>query len=349
MEGFFELHASYDLFPEIRRKHGCQISVVIPLFNEQDNVPHLLDAVRDSLKNFNYEIVAVDDGSTDNTVKMLKQASDERLKVIVMTRNFGQTNAMAAGIAHASGEYIVTLDGDLQNDPADIPAMLDHARSGHWDIVAGYRANRLDGLLLRKLPSRMANAMIRNLTGVHLRDYGCTLKVFRREAAERLGLYGELHRFIPVLGDMTGARMTEVPVRHHKRRFGKSKYGLGRTTRVLGDLLLMVYMQRWMKKPMHLFGALGGSFLAAGILLLLWQLFHLFSGTSGTLAGVALALSGIVIVLMGLIAEMLMRSYYEGSGKTPYAIREMVERPMEPSTRNGHTKQERRASEPVRS
>lgn len=312
-------------------------------------MPHLLDAVRDTLKNFNYEIVAVDDGSTDNTVKMLKQASDERLKVIVMTRNFGQTNAMAAGIAHASGEYIVTLDGDLQNDPADIPAMLDHARSGHWDIVAGYRANRLDGLLLRKLPSRMANAMIRNLTGVHLRDYGCTLKVFRREVAERLGLYGELHRFIPVLGNMTGARMTEVPVRHHKRRFGKSKYGLGRTTRVLGDLLLMVYMQRWMKKPMHLFGALGGSFLAAGILLLLWQLFHLFSGTTGTLAGVALSLSGIVIVLMGLIAEMLMRSYYEGSGKTPYTIREIIERPMEPSTRNGHTKQERRASEPVRS
>ncbi|MET7258642.1 glycosyltransferase family 2 protein [Dyadobacter fermentans] len=349
MEGFFELHASYDLFPEIRRKHGCQISIVIPLFNEQDNVPHLLDAVRDTLKNFNYEIVAVDDGSTDNTVKMLKQAGDERLKVIVMTRNFGQTNAMAAGIAHASGEYIVTLDGDLQNDPADIPAMLDHARSGHWDIVAGYRANRLDGLLLRKLPSRMANAMIRSLTGVHLRDYGCTLKVFRREVAERLGLYGELHRFIPVLGNITGARMTEVPVRHHKRRFGKSKYGLGRTTRVLGDLLLMIYMQRWMKKPMHLFGALGGSLLAAGILLLLWQLLHLFSGTTGTLAGLALALSGIVIVLMGLIAEMLMRSYYEGSGKTPYTIREMIERPVEPATRNVHTaKQERRTSEPVR-
>lgn len=349
MEGFFELHASYDLFPEIRRKHGCQISIVIPLFNEQDNVPHLLDAVRDTLKNFNYEIVAVDDGSTDNTVKMLKQAGDERLKVIVMTRNFGQTNAMAAGIAHASGEYIVTLDGDLQNDPADIPAMLDHARGGHWDIVAGYRANRLDGLLLRKLPSRMANAMIRKLTGVHLRDYGCTLKVFRREVAERLGLYGELHRFIPVLGNITGARMTEVPVRHHKRRFGKSKYGLGRTTRVLGDLLLMIYMQRWMKKPMHLFGALGGSLLAAGILLLLWQLLHLFSGTTGTLAGLALALSGIVIVLMGLIAEMLMRSYYEGSGKTPYTIREMIERPVEPATRNVHTaKQERRTSEPVR-
>ena len=152
-----------------------------------------------------------------------------------------------------------------------------------------------------------------------------------------------------MLGNITGARMTEVPVRHHKRRFGKSKYGLGRTTRVLGDLLLMIYMQRWMKKPMHLFGALGGSLLAAGILLLLWQLLHLFSGTTGTLAGLALALSGIVIVLMGLIAEMLMRSYYEGSGKTPYTIREIIERPVEPATRNVHTaKQERRTSEPVR-
>jgi dolichol-phosphate mannosyltransferase len=349
MEGFFDLHASYDLFPEIRKKYGCQISVVIPLFNEQDNVPLLLDAVRDTLKNFDYEIVAVDDGSTDNTVRMLKQASDERLKVIVMTRNFGQTSAMAAGIAHASGEYIATLDGDLQNDPADIPAMLEYARSGHWDIVAGYRANRLDGWLLRKLPSRIANAMIRNLTGVHLRDYGCTLKIFTREAAERLGLYGELHRFIPVLGNITGARMTEVPVRHHKRRFGKSKYGLGRTTRVLGDLLLMVYMQRWMRKPMHLFGALGGTFLATGLLLLLWQLFQLFSGTTGTVAGLVLSLAGVVIVLMGLIAEMLMRSYYEGSGKTPYAIREIMVHTDLP-TRNGHSsKQERRKGEPVRS
>ncbi|SDF42606.1 Glycosyltransferase involved in cell wall bisynthesis [Dyadobacter soli] len=366
MEGYFDLHASYDLFPEIRKKHGCQISIVIPLFNEQDNVPHLLRAVRDTLQNFDYEIIAVDDGSTDNTVQMLRQSADERLKIITMTRNFGQTSAMAAGIAHASGEYIATLDGDLQNDPTDIPGMLEHARSGQWDIVAGYRANRLDGFLLRKLPSRIANAMIRKLTGVHLRDYGCTLKVFKKEAAERLGLYGELHRFIPVLGNISGARMTELPVRHHKRRFGKSKYGLGRTTRVLGDLLLMVYMQRWMRKPMHLFGALGGTFLAAGILLLVWQMLHLFSGTTGTLAGLALSLGGIMVVLLGLIAEMLMRSYYEGTGKTPYVIREIIGGaapagaapagtplaviPAAPfvNGRNGHSfRQDRVAGEPV--
>nr|WP_295932174.1 glycosyltransferase family 2 protein [uncultured Dyadobacter sp.] len=329
MEGFFDLHASYDLFPDIRKKTCRAVSIVIPLYNEQDNVAPLFKAVRSALRGYDYELVLVDDGSTDLTLKLLKDAADERTKIIGMTRNFGQTAAMAAGIAHASGDYIATLDGDLQNDPQDIPGMLEAARGGQWDIVAGYRANRLDGWLVRKLPSRIANAMIRNLTGVHLRDYGCTLKVFRREAASRLGLYGELHRFIPVLGNISGARMTEVPVRHHKRRFGKSKYGLGRTTRVLGDLVLMVYMQRWMKKPMHLFGALGGALLGAGTLFLLWQLLHLFSGTTGTLAGLVLVLTGVMVVLMGLIAEMLMRSYYEGAGKTPYVIREVIYRPVD--------------------
>lgn len=327
MEGFFDLHASYDLFPDIRKKPRRAVSIVIPLYNEQDNVSPLLQAVRNALRGYDYELVIVDDGSTDYTLKLLKDAADERTKIIRMTRNFGQTAAMAAGIAQASGDYIATLDGDLQNDPQDIPGMLEEALGGQWDIVAGFRANRLDGWLLRKLPSRIANAMIRNLTGVHLRDYGCTLKVFRREAAARLGLYGELHRFIPVLGNISGARMTEVPVRHHKRRFGQSKYGLGRTTRVLGDLLLMVYMQRWMKKPMHLFGTLGGAFLGAGTLFLLWQLLHLFSGTTGTLAGLALVLAGVLVILMGLIAEMLMRSYYEGAGKTPYIIREVIHGP----------------------
>ncbi|MCF0069820.1 glycosyltransferase family 2 protein [Dyadobacter sp. CY261] len=332
MEGFFDLHTSYDLFPEISEKPGYQISVVIPLFNEQDNVLHLMRAVQNALTGYDYEVIAVDDGSTDNTVRMLKQVADQRLKIITMTRNFGQTNAMAAGIAHSSGEFVATLDGDLQNDPADIPSMLEHARTGGWDIVAGYRANRQDGWLLRKLPSRIANAMIRSLTGVHLRDYGCTLKIFRRETADRLGLYGELHRFIPVLGNVAGARMTEIPVRHHKRLYGKSKYGLGRTTRVLGDLLLMIYMQRWMRKPMHLFGAVGMTFLGSGMLLLVWQMLRLFSETTGTLAGLALSLTGVMVVLMGLIAEMLMRTYYEGAGKTPYSIREIITGPV----RNGH-------------
>lgn len=321
------------------------VSIVIPLYNEQDNVLPLLEAVRRAMQGYDYEVIAVDDGSADNTVRMLKQAADDRLRIVRMTRNYGQTNAMAAGIAYATGEYVATLDGDLQNDPDDIPLMLSHAHKGDWDIVAGYRANRLDGWLLRKLPSRVANAMIRRLTGVHLRDYGCTLKIFRKETADRLGLYGELHRFIPVLGDVAGARMTELPVRHHKRLHGKSKYGLGRTTKVLGDLLLMVYLQRWMKKPMHLFGALGGTLLAGGTFLLVWQLFRLFSGTTATLAGVALAIGGILVILMGLMAEIQMRSYYEGSGKTPYVIREIWSNPR---PRNGHAlRKETVADEPA--
>lgn len=323
------------------------ISVVIPLYNEQDNVLHLLKAVRQAMKGYDYEVIAVDDGSTDETVNMLRHAVDDRLRIVNMTRNFGQTSAMAAGIALASGDFIATLDGDLQNDPQDIPLMLAHARKEEWDIVAGYRANRLDGWLFRKLPSRIANAMIRNLTGVHLRDYGCTLKVFRREVAGRLGLYGELHRFIPVLGDLTGARMTELPVRHHKRLFGKSKYGLGRTSKVLGDLLLVVYLQRWMKKPMHLFGALGGTFLSAGSMLLVWQLFRLFTGTTATLAGLALVIAGVMVILMGLMAEVQMRAYYEGAGKTPYIIREIFGHAQ---TRNGHAfRQHTVTDEPVRS
>jgi glycosyltransferase involved in cell wall biosynthesis len=300
------------------------ISVVIPLFNEQENVFALIKAVRSAMKGYAYEIIAVDDGSTDETLQKLAHIDGERLKIVVMSRNFGQTSAMAAGISHASGVYIATMDGDLQNDPQDIPVLLAHAMQGNWDIVAGYRANRLDGLLLRKLPSRIANVIIRNLTNVHLRDYGCTLKVFRKEVAARLGLYGELHRFIPVLGNLAGARMTELPVRHHKRLHGTSKYGLGRTTKVMSDLLLMVYMQRWLKKPMHLFGALGGSLFLSGFAILAWQLFHLFKGTTGTLAGLLLLLAGVVVVLMGFIAEIQMRIYYEGSGKVPYVVREII-------------------------
>lgn len=302
---------------------GCLLSVVIPLLNEQENVGQLLTAVRTALAGLDYEIIAVDDGSTDDTVATLRQSAGERLKIVVMSRNFGQTSAMSAGIALSSGAYIVTLDGDLQNDPDDIPHMLSLAQEGGWDIVAGYRTNRLDGFLLRKLPSLIANAVIRRLTRVYLRDYGCTLKVFRKEVALRLGLYGELHRFIPVLGNLIGARMTEVPVRHHRRMFGRSKYGLGRTAKVVSDLLLMVYLQRWGKKPMHLFGSIGGVLLGAGVLMLLFQAFSLFASTAAIVGGLMGALSGLGILLMGLMAEVQMRIYYESSGKTPYVIREI--------------------------
>lgn len=318
----FSLTTNKTVTPEY---DGCLLSVVIPLLNEQENVGRLIVAVRTALAGLDYEIIAVDDGSTDDTVARLRESAGERLKVIVMSRNFGQTSAMSAGIAWSCGAYIATLDGDLQNDPDDIPHMLSMAQEGGWDIVAGYRANRLDGFLLRKLPSRIANTVIRRLTRVDMRDYGCTLKVFRKEVATQLGLYGELHRFIPVLGNLIGARMTEVPVKHHKRVFGQSKYGLGRTSRVISDLLLMVYLQRWGKKPMHLFGSIGGILLGTGALLLLFQAFLMFANTAATLGGLMMALSGVGILLTGLMAEVQMRIYYESSGKTPYVIREIFQ------------------------
>lgn len=305
------------------------ISVVIPLFNEQDNVLHLLRAIRQALSGYDYEVVAVDDGSSDNTVQMLRQDLDDRLSIVVMMRNYGQTSAMAAGIASATGKYIVTIDGDLQNDPEDIIRLLARALQGNWDVVAGYRANRLDGWLFRKLPSRIANKMIRTLTGVHLKDYGCTLKIFKKEIAQNLGLYGELHRFIPVLADIMGTRMTEMPVRHHKRLFGKSKYGLGRTMKVISDLFLMLYMQRWMKKPMHLFGTVGGTAVLGGLFLILSQIASQIISRDfeklWVVTGLMLLLSGIFIILMGFFAEIQMRIYYEGSAKTPYLIRKILQ------------------------
>jgi glycosyltransferase involved in cell wall biosynthesis len=254
---------------------------------------------------------------------------DERLRIVVMMRNYGQASAMAAGISASSGKYIATIDGDLQNDPEDITRLLSRAIQGNWDVVAGYRANRLDGWLLRKLPSRVANAIIRYLTGVHLRDYGCTLKIFKREVALNLGLYGELHRFIPVLANLTGAKMTEMPVKHHRRLFGKSKYGLGRTTKVISDLLLMLYMQHWMKKPMHLFGLVGGISFFTGITTSMAQLVSFaFTGAPDKIwivAGLLFSLLGIVVILLGFLAEIQMRIYYEGSGKVPYLIRKILQ------------------------
>lgn len=305
------------------------LSVVIPLLNEQDNVQHLLRAIRQALVGYDYEIIAVDDGSSDYTVEALRQQMDDRLSIVVLMRNYGQTSAMAAGIAAATGKYIATIDGDLQNDPEDIVRLLVRASQGNWDVVAGYRANRLDGWLLRKIPSRIANAMIRLLTGVHLKDYGCTLKLFKREIARNLGLYGELHRFIPVLASMIGAHMTEMPVRHHRRLFGRSKYGLGRTSKVLSDLLLMLYMQRWMKKPMHLFGTIGGASFLSGLLFILSQIMLSVFGKDWQPVWVAsslmLLVAGTVIILMGFFAEIQMRIYYEGSSKVPYLIRKIVQ------------------------
>lgn len=313
-------------------KPDMELSIVITLLNEEDNIEPLFDAIRRSLKGYNYELILVDDGSTDSTVRHIKKLADYRTKLISLNRNYGQTAAMTAGIDLAKGNFIVTMDGDLQNDPADIPAMLYKLKMEDWDVVAGTRANRRDGMLLRKIPSKIANRLIRNLTGVHIHDYGCTLKVFKRDIAKNLGLYGELHRFIPILAVLEGGKITDMNVTHHPRIHGKSKYGLGRTLKVMSDLLLMIFFQKYFRRPIHLFGPVGiVSFLlgcAINAYLLVEKIMgHDIWGRPILILGVSLVLAGIQFLTFGLIAELIMRTYYESQQKKTYNVREVFTGP----------------------
>jgi glycosyltransferase involved in cell wall biosynthesis len=306
-----------------------QLSVVIPMMNEEDNVKPLFEAIRNALSGkFEYEVILVDDGSTDNTIPLMKEYADEHTNILIFNRNYGQSSAMQAGIDHAKGELIVTLDGDLQNDPSDIPMMVEKLEKENWDVVAGVRANRQDGMFLRKIPSKIANGLIRKLTGVYLHDYGCTLKVFRREVAKNLGLYGELHRFIPVLAKLYGANITEVNVKHHARVHGVSKYGIGRTTKVFSDLMLMVFFQKYGVKPMHLFGTMGITAFGIGSIIEFYLLIVKLMGEDiGTrplfMIGILLLIGGVQLITTGFIAEILMRTYYESQSKKPYVIKEI--------------------------
>lgn len=305
-----------------------ELSIVITLFNEEENVQPLLDNIRSTLIGYDYELILVDDGSTDNTVQRVRSLLDPLSKLVCLNRNYGQTAAMAAGIDIAQGKFIVTMDGDLQNDPSDIPAMLFKIKSENWDVVAGNRKNRKDQMFLRKIPSKIANRMIRNLTGVFIHDYGCTLKIFRTEIAKKLGLYGELHRFIPILAVMQGGRITEMDVKHHPRIYGKSKYGLGRTLKVMSDLVLMVFFQKYFRRPIHLFGPIGIiSFLIGSLvsfyLLVLKIMGHDIWGRPILILGISLVLAGIQFLTFGLIAELMMRTYYESQNKKTYNIREI--------------------------
>jgi len=304
-----------------------KLSVVIPVMNEEDNIKPLLEKIRKSLKDIDYEVIFVDDGSTDKTVQKIKENADERVKLLVFSRNFGQTTAMAAGIEAAEGELIAMLDGDLQNDPSDIPMMIEKLEKEGWDVVAGKRAKRQDGFLLRKLPSKMANWLIRKLTGVYISDYGCTLKVFKSDVAKNLSLYGELHRFIPVLASLYGAKMTEVDVKHHPRIHGKSKYGIGRTFKVISDLMLMLFFQKYSTRPMHLFGGVGFFILFLGFiiefyLLILKILGHSIGERPLFMVGILFIIAGIQLISTGFLAELLMRTYYESQNKKPYVIKE---------------------------
>lgn len=308
---------------------SLKLSIVVTVYNEEENIRPLVDRISLTLQGYAYEIVYVDDGSTDGTLAVLKSLDNPRLKIVELKKNYGQSLALMAGIDFAEGEYIATMDGDLQNDPADIPAMLELAERGGWDMVAGNRANRQDGFFLRKVPSKIANYIIRTTSGVHLKDYGCALKVLRADLAKDLGLYGELHRFIPVLARLEGGKITQVDVRHHARQFGKSKYGINRTFKVVSDLLLMLFFKKYMQKPMHLFGNTGLFLLMLGLLINGYLLAVKLMGQDIwgrplLILGMILLLAGIQFITIGITVEIQMRTYFESQKKKPYKVRRVI-------------------------
>lgn len=305
------------------------LSVVIPVMNEEGNIALLTSRIAEALAGIEHEVIFVDDGSIDRTVAEIEAYGSPVTRVLVLNRNYGQTTAMAAGIDAAEGELIVMLDGDMQNDPSDIPLMIKCMEEGNWDVVAGIRAKRQDGFLLRKVPSKIANWLIRRSTGVHMKDYGCTLKLFRSDVAKALGLYGELHRYIPVLASMYGARMTQMEVRHHSRHAGVSKYGLGRTFKVASDLMLMLFFQKYGQRPMHLFGGSGLALFLVGMLINLYLLVEkIMVGSIGgrplLFVGVLLTFTGIQLITTGFMADLIMRTYYESQNKKPYNIKKQI-------------------------
>ncbi|SDA84386.1 Glycosyltransferase involved in cell wall bisynthesis [Algoriphagus alkaliphilus] len=302
------------------------LSVVITVYNEEDNIKPLLDATYAALSEIDYEVILIEDGSTDRTVAEVKKYANARTKLIIFNRNFGQTNALAAGIDMATGEYIATMDGDLQNDPTDLPMILQKAIDEEWDVVAGCRAKRRDGFVLRKIPSKIANWVIRNATKVYLNDYGCTLRVYKAGIAQNMGLYGELHRFIPVLAKQQGAKMTEVDVKHHPRIHGTSKYGLSRTFKVMADLILMLFFQKYFQRPIHLFGGLGLMALVLGFLINFYLLVLKIMGEDIwgrplMIVGFISLLGGIQLITTGIISEIIVRTYYESQNKKTYSVK----------------------------
>ena len=307
-----------------------ELSVVVPVHDEQENVGALYEALMSSLEDLGraFEVIVVDDGSRDDTYPRLTglATADERLKLVRLRRNYGQTAAMAAGFDHSAGDVIIPMDGDLQNDPADIALLLEKIDEG-YDVVSGWRRDRHDSFL-RRLPSRIANWLIGRVTGVRLHDYGCTLKAYRAEIVHETRLYGEMHRFLPALAHMAGASITEVPVRHHPRVSGRSKYGLGRTFKVLLDLLTVKFLSVWSTKPSYVFGGSGFVLCFAGSLFVAWTAYQrLFNGVyvyrqPSLLVGVFLFTIGLNLILLGLLAELIVRTYHESQSKPVYLVRE---------------------------
>ncbi|HXG93939.1 MAG TPA: glycosyltransferase family 2 protein [Blastocatellia bacterium] len=310
-----------------------EISVFLPVYNEEENIEPLNEKLTQALDALGrpYEIIYVDDGSTDHSLTRLREIAerDERVRVIALRRNYGQTAAMSAGIDHARGEILIPMDADLQNDPADISRLLEKLDEG-FDVVSGWRKDRKDRWLTRRLPSNIANRLISRISGVRLHDYGCSLKAYRRDVLSHVKLYGEMHRFIPIYAGWAGARVTEIPVNHHARNAGRSKYGLSRTIKVVFDLITIKFMSSYLTKPLYLFGMAGLTCLAVSLLSFLFALYyrfvrdvHLNRMPLATLAMIMFAM-GIQFIFMGLLAEMIVRTYHESQNKPTYLVRERI-------------------------
>ena len=309
------------------------ISVIIPVYNEGQNISSLYEKLASVLGRIGkeYEVIFVDDGSSDDTLAQLRSISqkDPQVRVLVLSRNFGQTAALSAGIDSSRGRIIIPMDGDLQNDPEDIAPLLQKFEEG-YDVVSGWRKNRKDPFFSRRLPSVIANRVISVLGGVHLHDYGCTMKAYRRDILKNIRLYGEMHRFIPIYAHWIGARVTEIPVHHHSRKFGTSKYGISRVIKVILDLMVVKFLLSYSQKPIYVFGGLGILMIVGAFLSGVYALYlKFFEGTSFILTPlpllcVLLAVLGSLSILMGFLAEILTRTYYESQGKPTYQIKEVI-------------------------
>lgn len=304
------------------------LSVVVPLYNEEDNAVLLTEKIHESLVGYTYQIIYIDDFSTDRTKQVVKEMRDDKVHLIELKKNYGQSLALAAGIDYAEGEYIITMDGDLQNDPADIPEMLSYAVKGEFDLITGIRQKRKDSLV-KKVPSKIANFLVRRVTKLDIKDNGCALKVFTKDIAKDLNLYGEMHRFITLLAHLEGAQIKQVPVKHHARHAGVSKYGLERVFKVVADMMLLLFIRKYFQRPIHLFGIFGFLMILLGVLVNMYLLvvkigFGEDIGTRPLLMfGMMFILAGIQLFTIGIVMELLIRTYYESQNKRPYRIKKV--------------------------
>ena len=319
--------------PRVKPAHAS-VTIVVPVFDEVHSVPKLHSGISKAMQTTrqDWELVFVDDGSADGSrqaMEVLAAKDPEHVRMVALRRNFGQTAAISAGIDHSSGDVIVLIDGDLQNDPADIPLLLKEINNG-YDVVSGWRKYRKDNFITRTMPSMIANWIISRVTGVHLHDYGCTLKAYRREVLTGFRLYGEMHRFIPAYAGYVGANITEVPVQHHPRKHGKSKYGLNRTIKVILDLLTVKFLSGYVNKPIYLFGGVGFGLAGVGVLGLVFLFVRRWLYGIGTVDSPIFLLSalffvlGVQSILLGLLAEMSVRTYHESQSKPIYTVRYVI-------------------------